>query len=61
MDRWLKGDAGEEMGVLGVVTASVHEIGRIVGRTPRIGSFRVSLISYLSCHLFFHLFDKEGQ
>jgi hypothetical protein len=32
MDRWLKGDADEEMGVLGVVNASIHGIRRIVDR-----------------------------
>ena len=33
MDRWLKEDAGEEMGVPRVVTASIHEIRQIVDRT----------------------------
>ena len=33
MDRWLKGDAGEEMGVPRVVAASIHGIRQIVDRT----------------------------
>jgi hypothetical protein len=33
MDRWLKGDAGEEMGIPAVVTASIHGIRRVVDRT----------------------------
>jgi hypothetical protein len=34
MDRWPKGDAGEEMmGVPGVVNASIHGIRRVVDRT----------------------------
>ena len=53
MDRWLKGDAGEEMGVPRVVAASIHGIRQIVDRTllsRADAGKRVSILDRSRCH-----------